>query len=115
MLSTITDDEQAIRVEKELTELQVKIAGIKTRMTEIRTDVDYSTIELQLREVTKYDEAPQQTDTFFQRLGNTITDTWPSSGSQRNEKRKKKKKSINFRNRNKRKKGLSFSGSPFFL
>lgn len=76
MLSTITDDEQAIRVEKELTELQVKIAGIKTRMTEIRTDVDYSTIELQLREVTKYDEAPQQTDTFFQRLGNTITDTW---------------------------------------
>ncbi len=76
MLSTITDDEQAIRVEKELTELQVKIAGIKTRMTEIRTDVDYSTIELQLREVTKYNEAPEQTDTFFQRLGNTITDTW---------------------------------------
>lgn len=76
MLSTITDDEQAIRVEKELTELQVKIAGIKTRMTEIRTDVDYSTIELQLREVTKYNEAPEQTDTFFQRLGNTVTDTW---------------------------------------
>ena len=76
MLSSITDDEQAIRVEKELTELQVKIAGIRTRMTEIRTDVDYSTVELQLREVTKYDEAPQQTDTFFQRLGNTITDTW---------------------------------------
>ena len=45
-------------------------------MTEIRTDVDYSTIELQLREVTKYNEAPEQTDTFFQRLGNTITDTW---------------------------------------
>lgn len=80
MLSTITDDEQAIRVEKELTELQVKIAGIKTRMTEIQTDVDYSTIELNLREVTKYNEAPEQTDTFFQRLGNTVSDTWKNFG-----------------------------------
>lgn len=76
MLSTITDDEQAIRVEKELTELQVKIASIKTRMTEIRTDVDYSTVNISIHEVTKYNEPPKQTDTFLQRLGNTVKDTW---------------------------------------
>lgn len=76
MLSTITDDEQAIRVEKELTELQVNIAKLKTRMTEIRTDVDYSTINISIHEVTKYNEPPKQTNTFLQRLGNTVNDTW---------------------------------------
>lgn len=78
MLSTITDDEQAIRVEKELTDLQVKIASIKMRMNEIHEDVAYSTIEIQIREVTKYEEkkVPEKTDTFLQRLGNTLKDTW---------------------------------------
>lgn len=78
MLSTITDDEQAIRVEKELTELQVKIASIKTRMNEINEDVAYSTIEIQIREVTKYEQekVPEKTDTFPQRLSNTLKDTW---------------------------------------
>lgn len=78
MLSTITDDEQAIRVEKELTELQVKIASIKTRMNKINEDVAYSTIEVQIREVTKYEQEkiPEKTDTFPQRLENTLKDTW---------------------------------------
>lgn len=78
MLSTITDDEQAIRVEKELTELQVKIASIKTRMNEINEDVAYSTIEIQIREVSKYEKekVPEKTDTFPQRLANTLKDTW---------------------------------------
>lgn len=78
MLSTITDDNQAINIEKELTELQVKIATIKTRMNQIQTDVDYSTIEIRIHEVEKYEEkkASKKTDTFFQRLGKTVKDTW---------------------------------------
>ena len=78
MLSTITDDNQAIKIEKELTELQVKIATIKTRMNQIQTDVDYFTIEIRIHEVEKYEEqkAPEKTDTFFQRLGKTVKDTW---------------------------------------
>lgn len=76
MLSTITDDNHAVTVEKELTELQVKIANIKTRLNEIQTDVDYSTIDIQIREVAKYDEKPQKTDTFLQRLGNTVKSSW---------------------------------------
>lgn len=76
LLSTITDESHAVSIEKELTEIQVKIAGIKTRMNEIHTDIDYSTINLTIREVTKYEEAPEKTDTFSQRLGKTLKNTW---------------------------------------
>lgn len=76
MLADITDDSHAISIEKELTELQIKIAQIKTRMKEIKTDVNYSTIELTIREVSKYEETPEKTDTFLQRLGATIKDTF---------------------------------------
>lgn len=76
MLADVTDDNHAISIEKELTELQVKIAQIKTRMKEIKTDVRYSTIELTIREVNKYEEEPEKTDTFMQRLTATIKDTF---------------------------------------
>lgn len=76
MLADITDDKHAISIEKELTELQIKIAQIKTRMNEIKTDVNYSTIKLTIREVSKYEETPEKTDTFMQRLGATIKDTF---------------------------------------
>lgn len=78
MLSTIKDDAQALNVEKELTELQVKIATLKTRMNQIRTDVAYSTINIRIHEVAKYEErnTPKRTDTFLERLGNTLRDTW---------------------------------------
>lgn len=75
-LSQISDDAQALKVEKELTELQIKIAQIKTRMNEIKTDVDYSTINVTLVQVAKYNEKPVKKDTFWQRLGNTVKDTW---------------------------------------
>lgn len=76
LLSTITDDSHAVSVEKELTELQVKIAEIKTRMNEIKTDVSYSTISITIKEVSKYEEEPEKTDTFWQRLDNTVRNTW---------------------------------------
>lgn len=75
-LSQISDDAQALKLEKELTELQVKIAQIKTRMNTIKTDVDYSTINVTLIQVAKYNEKPVKKDTFWQRLSNTVKDTW---------------------------------------
>lgn len=45
-------------------------------MKEIKTDVDYSTINMTIREVSKYTEEPEQTDTFGQRLKNTFKKTW---------------------------------------
>ncbi len=76
MLADIKDDNQAVTIEKELTQLQIQIAQLKTRMNTIQTDVDYSTINITIREVSKYEEEPAKTDTFGQRLSTTIKSSW---------------------------------------
>lgn len=75
LLADITDDEYAISVEKELTELQIEIAKIKTRMNDITTDVAYSFVNISINEVKQYTPEPVQKDTFGQRLKNTISST----------------------------------------
>jgi len=75
LLSSITDEEYAITVERELTDLQIEIAKIKTRMNEIRTDVAYSFVNITINEVKEYTAEPVQKDTFGQRLKITISDT----------------------------------------
>lgn len=74
LLADITDDEYAVSVEKELTELQVQIAQIKTRMNRIRTDVAYSYVYITINEVREYSPEPVKKDTFFRRLSNTVSD-----------------------------------------
>lgn len=74
LLADITDDEYAVSVEKELTELQVQIAQIKTRMNEIRTDVAYSYVYININEVREYTAEPVKKDTFVQRLSNTLSE-----------------------------------------
>lgn len=76
LLSTITDDEYAVEVERELTELQIQIAQIKTRMSKIETDVAYSYINVTIHAVKEYEQAPARTDTFGQRLVNQLHNTW---------------------------------------
>lgn len=75
LLADITDDEYAVSVEKELTELQIEIAKIKTRMNDISTDVAYSFVNISINEVKQYTPEPVQKDTFGQRLKNTISST----------------------------------------
>ncbi|MGN0552616.1 MAG: DUF4349 domain-containing protein [Oscillospiraceae bacterium] len=75
LLADITSDEYAVAVERELTDLQVDIAKIKTRMNEIRTDVAYSFVNIRINEVKEYTAEPVQTDTFGQRLMNTLSET----------------------------------------
>lgn len=75
LLADITDDEYAISVEKELTELQIEIAKIKTRMNDISTDVAYSFVNISINEVKEYTPEPIQKNTFGQRLKNTISST----------------------------------------
>lgn len=75
MLSTIQEDEYAIAVESELTNIQIEIAKIKTRMNTISTDVAYSTIFVNINEVKEYRAEPVQQDTFIQRLCNTLSET----------------------------------------
>ncbi|MBQ5334204.1 MAG: DUF4349 domain-containing protein, partial [Oscillospiraceae bacterium] len=75
LLADITNDEYAVTVEKELTELQIQIAKIKTRMNQIRTDVAYSFVNISINEVKEYKAEPVKTDTFGERLKNTISET----------------------------------------
>ncbi|MDE5860323.1 MAG: DUF4349 domain-containing protein [Oscillospiraceae bacterium] len=74
LLADITEDEYAVAVEKELTEIQIKIANIRTRMNEIRTDVAYSYVYITLNEVKEYSAEPVKTDTFADRLSATLKD-----------------------------------------
>lgn len=75
LLADITDDAYAVSVERELTDLQVEIAKIKTRMNDIKTDVAYSFVNITVNEVKEYTPEPVQTDTFGQRLANTLSET----------------------------------------
>lgn len=74
LLAEITEDEYAVEVERELTEIQIKIANIKTRMNAISTDVAYSYVYFTLNEVKEYVSEPVKTDTFLDRLGYTLSD-----------------------------------------
>ncbi|MDE5576729.1 MAG: DUF4349 domain-containing protein [Oscillospiraceae bacterium] len=73
LLADITEDEYAVEIERELTNIQIQIASIKTRMNRISTDVAYSYVYFTLNEVKEYVSAPVKTDTFFDRLSNTLS------------------------------------------
>lgn len=75
LLADITDEEYAVTIERELTDLQIEIAKIKTRMNEIRTDVAYSFVNININEVKEYTPEPVKKDTFGQRLMNTVSET----------------------------------------
>lgn len=74
LLAEITEDEYAVEIERELTEIQIKIANIRTRMNQISTDVAYSYVYFTLNEVKEYVSEPVKTDTFLDRLGYTLSD-----------------------------------------
>ena len=74
LLSTITEDEYAVAVERELTDIQIQIANIRTRMNAIETDVAYSYVYLTINEVKEYVSEPAKTDTFLDRLAVTLKD-----------------------------------------
>lgn len=72
-LATIQDEQYAIKVEEELTDIQIEISKIKTRMNDIQTDVAYSYVYVTMNEVKEYTAEPEKTDTFIQRLSNTVS------------------------------------------
>lgn len=76
LLAGISEDEYAVAVERELTDLQIEIARIKSRMNKISMDVSYSYVYITINEVKRYVSEPVVTDTFFDRLKNTVSDTW---------------------------------------
>jgi len=75
MLKEAVTIDEMMSIESSLTEIQVQIEQLKSRMMTIETDVAYSYVHLTITEVTKYQEKPKQTDTFAKRLQNTVTET----------------------------------------
>lgn len=76
LLEDATDDEYALMIENELFDIQIQIANLKSGITNIENDVAYSYINITIKEVTKYEEKPEKTDTFFDRFKNTCKDSW---------------------------------------
>lgn len=74
MLANAKDEVNAVAIEDKLTEIQVEIAKLKTRMNQIKTDVAYSYVYVTISEVKEYQAEPVHRDTFGQRLGNTLKD-----------------------------------------
>ncbi len=75
MLSTITDNEHAISIEKELTNIEIEIKKLKTNMNKMNNDVAYSYVNIELNEVTEY-TTPYSEKTFLQKLQETVKRSW---------------------------------------
>lgn len=76
LLEKASEDQYALEIEQKLFDLQVKIAEIKSSITNLETDVAYSYIDISLTEVKKYQKQPEKTDTFFDRLIHTCKNSW---------------------------------------
>ena len=75
LMETASDEDYILEIQDKLTQMQIQIEQTKSRMKRIDTDVTYSYLNIEIREVTKYNEAPPKTDTFLERLINTVKDT----------------------------------------
>ncbi len=78
LLEEATEDEYALMIENELFNIQIQIATLKSSITNIENDVAYSYINITIKEVSKYEDAPKKTDTFGDRFKNTCKDSWES-------------------------------------
>lgn len=73
-LKSVEDDSVALQIEQELLGIQVKIAEIKNAMEVIKTDANYSTINVQLKEVVLSSDLPSST--FKERLSDTVSESY---------------------------------------
>lgn len=76
LLEEATEDEYALMIENELFDVQLQIASLKSNITNLENDVAYSYIDITIKEVSKYEDAPKKTDTFWDRFKNTCKDSW---------------------------------------
>lgn len=76
MMDSADTIEDMITVEARLTEVQTQLNQYNTQLSLMDSEVEYSTIYLCVEEVMQYVAEPAKTDTFLDRLWNTITETW---------------------------------------
>lgn len=78
LLEKATEDAYALKLEEKIFDLQVKIADLKSGITNLETDVAYSYIDITICEVVEYQHEVLKKDTFVQRLKETCSDSWES-------------------------------------
>ncbi len=77
MMESCETIEDMIAVQDRLTEVQYQLNRLKTDLRYMDVDVAYSYVNIRIEEVMEYrDDTPVKTSTFFDRLGNTLVDTW---------------------------------------
>ncbi len=78
MMEKAVSIEDMITIEARLSEVQYELNIAKTKLSSMDADVEYSTITIVVQEVLEYtpDKTPQKTNTFWDRLQNTLTETW---------------------------------------
>jgi hypothetical protein len=77
MLKSCESIEDMITVQDRLTEVQYQLNRLTTNLRYMDTDVAYSYVNISVEEVMEYHyEEPVRTNTFGNRLKNTVRDTW---------------------------------------
>ncbi len=78
MMENAETIEEMLAIEDRLSEVQNELQIMKNRLAEMDTDITYSTVNLNVREVIEYTEDPESrhTLTFSDRLKNTLQDSW---------------------------------------
>jgi hypothetical protein len=71
--------EDMITIESRLSEVQTQLNQARNTLSGYDTDVNYSTINVQIEEVLQYSSQKVQ-QTFVERLGNTFTRSWRDFG-----------------------------------
>lgn len=77
LMEKATTIEELIQIEARLSEIDAELMKYKTEMKYMDLDVAYSYVNIELREVLEYteDDEGRKTNTFFDRLLNTLDDT----------------------------------------
>jgi hypothetical protein len=78
MLDMCDTIEDMITVQERLSEVQYQLNSLNTTKRTMDTDVAYSYVNISVSEVMEYskDTTPTKTNTFLDRLKNTLSDTW---------------------------------------
>ncbi len=71
---TLNDMETILQIDDRLTQVEISINQLKTRMNQIDNDVAYSYVTIMITEVKEYEEAPAES--FGQEVGQSLKNGW---------------------------------------
>jgi hypothetical protein len=76
LLSKADDLESMLKIEDRLSNIRYQIESLTKEMNFIDSNVDYATITIKMEEVVEYDKITKEPETFWERFGNAVSDSW---------------------------------------